>query len=180
PHFTHSLPTRRSSDLSLNCIESISNLPIPGNENTVSTTIEPPNKKPNCNPAIVITVTSDFFKACPNITAFSLNPLDLAVLTKSSCSFFTKDERVHLVIISITINFLKSFPHITLFSLIPIHLDLLTKSYCSVLTKDERVNLVIIPILSPPNEMEDKIYPLHVSIPHARKILKPSANNSII
>src|SRR5699024_3976399 len=74
---------------------------MPGNENTVSTTIEPPNKKPNCNPAIVITVTSDFFKACPYITAFSLNPLDLAVLTKSSCSVCTKDERVHLVIIAI-------------------------------------------------------------------------------
>src|SRR5699024_12323674 len=74
---------------------------MPGNENTVSTTIEPPNKKPNCNPAIVITVTSDFFKACPNIPAFSLNPLDLAVLTKSSCSVCTKDERVNLVLIAI-------------------------------------------------------------------------------
>src|SRR5699024_5830992 len=135
PHFTHSLPTRRSSDLSLNCIESISNLPMPGNENTVSTTIEPPNKKPNCNPAIVITVTSDFFKACPNITAFSLNTLDLAVLTKSSCS---------------------------------------------VCTKDERVKQVIIAIIPAPHAMEGKIYPFHVSIPPAGKILKTAANNCII
>src|SRR5699024_7291910 len=105
---------------------------MPGNENTVSTTIEPPNKKPNCNPAIVITVTSDFFKACPNITAFSRNPLDLDLLTKSSCTVCTQDERVHLVIIA---------------------------------------------IIPAPNAMEGKIYPFHVSIPPAGKILKTTAHN---
>src|SRR5699024_269257 len=105
---------------------------MPGNENTVSTTIEPANKKQNCNPAILITVTSDIFKTCPNINAFQLNPFDLAVLTESSCS---------------------------------------------VCTNDERVNLVIIAIIPAPNAMEGKIYPFHVSIPPAGKILKTTANN---
>src|SRR5699024_4146511 len=103
-----------------------------GNENTVSTTIEPPKKKSKCTLPNINTVTHDFFKACPNITDFSLNPLDLAVLTKSSCS---------------------------------------------VCTKDERVNLVIIAIIPAPYAMEVKIYPFHVSIPPAGKILKTTANN---
>src|SRR5699024_11746479 len=86
----------------------------------------------NGTSAFVITLELFFFKACPNTSASSLNPLDLAVLTKSSCR---------------------------------------------VCTKDERVNLVIIAITPAPNAMEGKIYPFHVSIPPAGKILKTTANN---
>ena len=67
---------------------------MPGHAKTVSTTIEPPSRNPNCNPIIVTTGISALRNVCRRITTGSESPLARAVRTKSSWMTSTNDERV--------------------------------------------------------------------------------------